>query len=1218
MDGRPAGRPGEAEVAPVPLGGKYSVLGEVGAGGIGIILKCRDGDIGRNVAVKVLHERYRNDPRMLERFVEEAQINGQLQHPGIVPVYEMGVAQRRFFFTMKLIKGRTLSELLKTRTDLRADRQYFVRVFLQVCQTIAYAHSRGVIHRDLKPANIMVGAFGEVLVVDWGLAKILPREGGDGGGEVGKASKDSVISIPGSQGRGSSSIVGSVIGTPPYMPPEQASGDIEHLDERSDVFSLGAILCEILTGRPPYDGEDSSQVLRLAAKADLEEARRRLDGCGSEPELVELARECLRPAPVLRPPNAGELAERVGRYLSNMEARAQQAQIVAAEERVKAAGARRAQRLTLGLAVSVLCLVVLLGGGYLWLQGERAAQVARATRGINEVLLEAARIRGQGPEPPAADLAQALALLQSTGTLLGIPGVPDDLRSRVSALADKLRQEESEALARAEQMARDERMGARLDEIAIPPDWELGLQGFETREALRKDNAFARAFEEYGIDLQRLGKEEVTRRIRRSALQVELTVALETWAMARQHLQQLAMARGGGSRADPRSWRYLIEIARDADDSLVRNNLRDSILAGRSDAGALKSLVETTDPATNPPMTIVLLARSCQRLGQIEMALALLRKAQRVHPGDFNLSLELGGMLEAKKPPLRSEAVRFYTAALAARPKSLVALLRLGAALEANGEGDEALGVFAEAIRLDPAQPDWHIHRRRILQTMMGDLEGAIAASQMALRLAPENAGEHRELARLYRATGKYAEAVESYRRALDLGGMTWVNWRALGDADRYDAACVAALASAREGNGAGSDNNQRGRYRVQALEWLQEELRFRRLALVGRSDETRSRIRSGLSDWLSDGNWRNLREEAELAGLPPAERQEWERFWARVRRIVDQLETPLKAPAPPRNESPPSGATVETLAVKSVELRTSAFRGEDARSTHGFTLWQVRTGDGSYALDPVYSVLRDDALTSIILPPGLLLSHTPYFWRAAHVGEDGRISAPGEETIFTTGDLGYEPRAIDLSPYCNRDLVADEPGVATDAIDYGEGFLVVDGFDGSRLDAPGVRGLPAGRTVGVHHLGDYAARNAIQFARGSRRALRIDVPPARYLAFRFLVAGGNGTSRIPLTVEHADGSRENREIPCDDWFEDIPPNPYGPLDDGLWPVRNGMDRLFAGAFRDVNDAALFEAIIPVRTDTDVVALILEPGQGFFEVEFTRFNLLAITAAALR
>lgn len=170
--------PREGEPAPASLGGKYQVLGEIGAGGMGIILKCRDGDMGRDVAVKVLHDRYRDDPRMLERFVEEAQINGQLQHPGIVPVYEMGMKDRRLFFTMKLIKGRTLAEILDARAEFREDRQRFLRIFLQVCQTMAYAHSRGVIHRDLKPSNIMVGAFGEVLVVDWGLAKILPRDGG--------------------------------------------------------------------------------------------------------------------------------------------------------------------------------------------------------------------------------------------------------------------------------------------------------------------------------------------------------------------------------------------------------------------------------------------------------------------------------------------------------------------------------------------------------------------------------------------------------------------------------------------------------------------------------------------------------------------------------------------------------------------------------------------------------------------------------------------------------------------------------------------------------------------------------------------------------------------------------------------------------------------------------------------------------------------------------
>ncbi len=158
--------------------GRYQLLGEIGHGGMGAVFKGRDPDLGRDLAVKVLLEEHQDTPDLVRRFVEEAQIGGQLQHPGIVPVYELGsFSDHRPYFTMKLVKGRTLATLLKERADPAHDLPRFLGIFEQVCQTMAYAHARGVIHRDLKPSNVMVGPFGEVQVMDWGLAKVLPKDG---------------------------------------------------------------------------------------------------------------------------------------------------------------------------------------------------------------------------------------------------------------------------------------------------------------------------------------------------------------------------------------------------------------------------------------------------------------------------------------------------------------------------------------------------------------------------------------------------------------------------------------------------------------------------------------------------------------------------------------------------------------------------------------------------------------------------------------------------------------------------------------------------------------------------------------------------------------------------------------------------------------------------------------------------------------------------------
>ena len=144
----------------------------------GVVLKGRDPDLNRDVAMKVLLPGHAGNPAMIRRFIEEAQIGGQLQHPGILPVYELGLdADMRPYFTMRLVKGRTLAAMLEERPDPRHELGRLLGIFEQVCQTVAYAHARGVIHRDLKPSNIMVGAFGEVQVVDWGLSKVLGQGG---------------------------------------------------------------------------------------------------------------------------------------------------------------------------------------------------------------------------------------------------------------------------------------------------------------------------------------------------------------------------------------------------------------------------------------------------------------------------------------------------------------------------------------------------------------------------------------------------------------------------------------------------------------------------------------------------------------------------------------------------------------------------------------------------------------------------------------------------------------------------------------------------------------------------------------------------------------------------------------------------------------------------------------------------------------------------------
>ena len=333
----PVLKPGSSNSNSASQSERYRIDGELARGGMGQILRGRDTDLGRDLAIKVLLDTHTDKPQIVQRFVEEAQIGGQLQHPGIAPVYDIGqFADQRPFFTMKLVKGKTLSVLLAEREDLEQDRAKLLGIFEHVCHTVAYAHSRNVIHRDLKPANIMVGAFGEVQVMDWGLAKVLSTGGvADETKALSRHKELSLIETIRSGGSktgkyldaGSQTHFGSVMGTPAYMSPEQAQGETDSLDQRTDVFGLGSILCEILTGRPAYVGDDGQQIMRKARYADLEDCWRSLKSCNADEKLVDIAKKCLSADPTQRPCHANAVAKQITAYQESVATELRKAEI---------------------------------------------------------------------------------------------------------------------------------------------------------------------------------------------------------------------------------------------------------------------------------------------------------------------------------------------------------------------------------------------------------------------------------------------------------------------------------------------------------------------------------------------------------------------------------------------------------------------------------------------------------------------------------------------------------------------------------------------------------------------------------------------------------------------------------------------------------------------------------------------------------------------------
>jgi tetratricopeptide (TPR) repeat protein len=352
-------RQGDDELASgLPVVPGYRVLREIARGGMGRVLVANEIGLEREVAIKVLLNRTNG-----ARFVRESTITARLPHPGVPPVYALGrLADGSPFLAMKLVDGRTLADAMKT-TDL----QRLMQVYTQVCQAVGFAHSRGVIHRDLKPANVMVGAFGEVQVMDWGLAKDLtgqkieePQQPSDSRTvpAIDAATDQSTdLRSPG-ESTDDQTYTGQVMGTPAFMAPEQARG--ESTDARGDVFALGGILCALLTGHPPYRGKTSVEVLKLAASVQLADANARLDTCGADGELVTLCRRCLSPNPADRPANGQEVADGVSAYLNGVQERLQAAERERAVAVAKAAEERRRRRVQV-IAASLVLMVLSAG-----------------------------------------------------------------------------------------------------------------------------------------------------------------------------------------------------------------------------------------------------------------------------------------------------------------------------------------------------------------------------------------------------------------------------------------------------------------------------------------------------------------------------------------------------------------------------------------------------------------------------------------------------------------------------------------------------------------------------------------------------------------------------------------------------------------------------------------------------------------------------------------
>jgi serine/threonine protein kinase/Flp pilus assembly protein TadD len=707
--------------------GPFKLLEQVGEGGFGAVFLAEQTEpVRRKVALKVLKPGM-DTRQVVARFEAERQALAIMDHPHIAKVFDGGATPSgRPYFVMELVKGVPITDYCDQNHLTPRQR---LELFLPVCQAVQHAHQKGIIHRDLKPSNVLVSRHDTtpvVKVIDFGIAKALGQELTDKTLFTGLA---------------------QMVGTPLYMSPEQAGMSDLDIDTRSDIYSLGVLLYELLTGTTPFDKERFKQagydeMRRIIREEEPPRPSTRISAAGPAALTISSNRG-LEPGKLTRLLR-GELDWIVMKALEKDRNRryetangfALDVQRYLADEPVLAcppsAGYRLrkfARRNKGGLVVAALVLLclVLLGSGIGWAVRDRAARQANVAGQLELILTEVDQFERAQKWPEALAVAR---------------------RAEAAATA-------GEADAATVRLARDRLKDLefvdQLENIRMRSRMMVGGK-FDSAGAARE---YARAFHDYGVDVEKLAVETSIDRLKtRPPLVIPLAAALEDWA----HVQRLA------SKGDSTGWKRLVAVSRGIDPPLrdrVRATLEEPVTPKVQDE--LRRLANTIKIRKHHPTTLIRLAKTLRQTKQADAALRLLRDAQSFHPGNYWLNSDLGRTLSEQED--HEGAVRFLTAAVCIRPDSAPAHTNLGIALSSKKKQDEAISAYHKAIELDPKFGIAYYNLGIALgrQKQKGK---AIVAYRKAVELG--FAPAHEYLGSALYDQKKLPEAVAAYRKAID------------------------------------------------------------------------------------------------------------------------------------------------------------------------------------------------------------------------------------------------------------------------------------------------------------------------------------------------------------------------------------------------------------------------------------------------------------------